>query len=198
MNQEAKQELSQVHQVEEFMRKSLQPVRYTPEFPPNNEIEFRLRLILEEVTELAEACGSDVYSSFGRMLFHKSQDIHYNTEKARETLKPNIVKVLDALKDIQYVTLGTEVAFGLQDVSEDAFNEVHSSNMSKFCITEEQAQETVRLLNESGDKEKSPAHFINPSPNHYIIQRDGDNKVMKSKDYRPANLEQFISISNGN
>lgn len=44
----------------------------------------------------------------------------------------DIVGVLDALIDIQYVLDGAFLAFGLADVKEDAFAEVHRSNMSKL------------------------------------------------------------------
>lgn len=195
---EEKEKLTPVQSVEHFMVKFQQPVRDTPEFPPQKEIEFRLSLILEETIELAESCGSDVFSAFGRLLFKKSQEIHYSTEQSREKITANLVKVLDALKDLQYVTLGTEVSFGMQDISNEAFEEVHSSNMSKMCTSEEQANETLAHLqstNKNGDK--WPAHWVKNSPNTYLIVRDADLKVLKSKDYRPANLEQFIPQSNG-
>lgn len=44
----------------------------------------------------------------------------------------DIVGVLDALVDIMYVLIGTVHTYGLQSVIEDAFDEVHWSNMSKL------------------------------------------------------------------
>ena len=44
----------------------------------------------------------------------------------------DLVGVADALSDLLYVVLGTYIAHGLQDVAEDLFREVHSSNMSKL------------------------------------------------------------------
>ncbi len=42
------------------------------------------------------------------------------------------VEILDALTDLQYVLDGTYIAFGLDDLKEPAFKEVHASNMSKL------------------------------------------------------------------
>jgi predicted HAD superfamily Cof-like phosphohydrolase len=39
--------------------------------------------------------------------------------------------VLDSLCDLTYVVLGTVVAYGMQDVFDEAFKEVHRSNLSK-------------------------------------------------------------------
>jgi predicted HAD superfamily Cof-like phosphohydrolase len=44
----------------------------------------------------------------------------------------NLVAVLDALTDLQYVLDGAFLAFGLADVKSKAFDEVHRSNMSKM------------------------------------------------------------------
>ena len=44
----------------------------------------------------------------------------------------DLVEVLDALCDIQYVLDGTFLEFGLPQLKHDAMAEVHSSNMSKL------------------------------------------------------------------
>ena len=42
------------------------------------------------------------------------------------------VETLDALCDLAYVIMGTVLAHGMGDVFDDAFAEVHRSNMAKF------------------------------------------------------------------
>ena len=44
----------------------------------------------------------------------------------------NIVDVLDALTDLQYVLDGAYLAFGLHPYKDLAFLEVHNSNLSKL------------------------------------------------------------------
>ncbi|MGD1884597.1 MAG: hypothetical protein ACFB11_20200 [Paracoccaceae bacterium] len=45
----------------------------------------------------------------------------------------DLVEVLDALYDIQYVLDGTFLEFGLYQLKQDEMAEVHSSNMSKLA-----------------------------------------------------------------
>jgi predicted HAD superfamily Cof-like phosphohydrolase len=54
-----------------------------------------------------------------------------NEEYLEAAKNQNLEKVLDALTDILYVVYGTILKHGLQDYIDDAFIEVHKSNMSK-------------------------------------------------------------------
>ncbi len=74
----------------------------------------RLRLINEELCELAEAFGYEpVDDSF---VWHDTPF--------------DLVEVADALGDLLYVVLGTAVSCGID--LEPIFNEINRSNMSKF------------------------------------------------------------------
>lgn len=66
-------------------------------------IELRIKLLKEEVDEYAEAARSG-----------------------------DLVEVLDALADIGYILAGTIINHGMQEIYDDAFNEVHRSNMAKL------------------------------------------------------------------
>ena len=65
--------------------------------------ELRVKLLLEEIEEYQVANSSG-----------------------------NLVEVLDAITDMLYIVIGTAVQHGMQDVLEDAFSFVHSSNLSKL------------------------------------------------------------------
>lgn len=65
--------------------------------------DLRLKLLFEELNELAEALS-----------------------------KKDLVEVLDALTDLQFVLDGAYLAFGLSKVKDAAFKEVWNSNMSKL------------------------------------------------------------------
>ena len=54
----------------------------------------------------------------------------------------NFTEVIDALTDILYVTYGAGAAFGID--LDKAYDIVHKSNMSKLCINEEEAKDTVK------------------------------------------------------
>jgi predicted HAD superfamily Cof-like phosphohydrolase len=101
------------------------PVVDTPSLP-KGRAEMRLAIIEEEVRELREAVEAG-----------------------------NLVEVLDALCDIQYVVDGTFLEFGLHHLKEHAFSEVHSSNMSKL------GDDGQPILREDGKVLKGP-NFLPP------------------------------------
>ena len=122
---------------------------------------------LEQVREFHETYGLPVESA-PNISDQKTNDLRINLiaeelEELQEALKNNdIVETLDALIDLQYVLDGAFLSFGLHDVKEIAFAEVHRSNMSK--------------LGEDGKP----------------IRRESDGKVMKGPNYFVPDMSQFI------
>jgi predicted HAD superfamily Cof-like phosphohydrolase len=117
--------------VAEFMNASDQPVRIKPTTDvPRKEIALRLKLALEELTELADATGLGesfrkiaVYILAGDLVEGKAKDFPQG--------EANPVEILDALADIQYINRGTAHTFGLGEALYPAEIEVHTSNMTK-------------------------------------------------------------------
>ena len=124
------------------------------------------RSTLEQVREFHETYGLPVESA-PNISDQKTNDLRINLiaeelEELQEALKNNdIVETLDALIDLQYVLDGAFLSFGLHDVKEIAFAEVHRSNMSK--------------LGEDGKP----------------IRRESDGKVMKGPNYFVPDMSQF-------
>lgn len=157
------QEVPFVDEVEEFNDTFGKPNNYKPNIPSKGEWEFVYNFILEELEEYKEACeGGD------------------------------IVGVLDALCDITYVSLGNGVMLhGLKRKILPAYAEVQASNMSKSCITEEEAKQTVEVRSaEQGE----PCHYEEKG-DYYVVYRTRDRKVMKSINYFKPDLTQFFSPS---
>lgn len=125
------------------------------------------RSTLDQVKEFHETYGLPVENS-PNIADQKTNDLRINLiaeelEELKEALKNNdIVETLDALIDLQYVLDGAFLSFGLHDVKEAAFAEVHRSNMSK--------------LGEDGKP----------------IRRESDGKVMKGPNYFTPDMTQFI------
>ena len=125
------------------------------------------RSTLEQVREFHETYGLPV-ESVPNISDQKTNDLRINLiaeelEELQEALMNNdIVETLDALIDLQYVLDGAFLSFGLHDVKEIAFAEVHRSNMSK--------------LGEDGKP----------------IRRESDGKVMKGPNYFVPDMSQFI------
>ena len=93
----------QLKQVEEFHKAFKVPVLTAPEIPAMERCQLRIKLIQEELNELQQAIEDK-----------------------------DMIEVMDALTDIQYVVLGSVLEFGLSDRFEQMFDEVQRSNMSKL------------------------------------------------------------------
>lgn len=124
---------------------------------------------IECVAEFHEAFGLPV-SNEVNIQDEKVNQLRINLlqeelDELKEALANNdVVEVLDALTDLQYVLDGAVLSFGLQQVKDVGFNEVHRSNMSK--------------LGADGKP----------------IYREGDGKVLKGPDYFKPDMAQFVTM----
>jgi predicted HAD superfamily Cof-like phosphohydrolase len=108
----------------------------------------------------------------------------------KEAIENNdLVEVADAFADLQYVLSGAILEFGLSDKFDKLFEEVQRSNLSKACNTEQEAIETL-LHYKKKDGTEGTYKMINGK---WIVYRNGDNKVLKSINYSPANLTDIIN-----
>ncbi len=96
----------------------------------------------------------------------------------------DLVEVADALCDIQYVLSGAILEFGLADKFKMLFDEVQRSNMSKTCKSMDVAKRTQAYYK----SEKGTESHIVQKGDEYLVYRDGDNKVLKSVEYSPADI----------
>jgi predicted HAD superfamily Cof-like phosphohydrolase len=157
------QEVPFVDEVEKFNATFGKPNNYRPNIPSRNEWEFVYNFVLEELEEYKEACESG-----------------------------DIIGVLDALCDITYVSLGNgAMLHGLKQKILPAYAEVQASNMSKSCITEEEARQTVELRSK---EQGEPCHYEEKN-DYYVVFRTRDKKVMKSINYFKPDLTQFFSAN---
>lgn len=145
--------------VTEFHKTFQHPILDEPTIPSKNRCDLRVSLISEELSELVEAIENK-----------------------------DLVEVADALCDIQYVLSGAILEFGLKDKFNDLFNEVQRSNMSKACLTEEQARETQLHY-----KAKGVESYYKEIDGKYLVFREGDHKTLKSIYYSPADLASIIN-----
>ena len=149
-----------VSEVEEFNATMGKPNNYEPVIPEENEWMFVYNFILEELEEYKHACETG-----------------------------DIVEVLDALCDIAYVSIGNgAMLHGLKDKLWKAYQEVQASNMSKACISEKEAQETVERRSK---EQNEPCHYEKVG-DYFIVYRTRDRKVMKNVNYFRPDLKQFF------
>lgn len=100
----------------------------------------------------------------------------------------DIVEIADALCDLQYVLSGAVLEFGLGDKFVELFNEVQRSNMSKACDTMQDALATLSYYK----KKDGTEGFYKEVNGKWIVYRNEDNKVLKSINYSPADLNGIL------
>jgi len=149
-----------VSEVETFNTTMGKPNNYEPVIPEEKEWMFVYDFILEELEEYKHACETG-----------------------------DIVEVLDVLCDIAYVSIGNgAMLHGLKDKLWDAYQEVQASNMSKACVSEEEAQQTVERRSQ---EQNEPCHYEKVGE-YFIVYRTRDKKVMKNINYFRPDLKKFF------
>lgn len=146
-------------QVAEFHDAFEHPNLVNPEIPDDKRCKLRYDLLHEELKELEEAIA-----------------------------QKDLRGIADALCDLQYVLSGAVLEFGLGTRFPALFNEVHRSNMSKACNTEEEATLTGNFYFE---KDGTIA-FHEERDGKFFVLRHPDRKILKSINYSPANLDPFL------
>ena len=148
-----------IKMVEEFHQTFKAPVLETPQIPSKERCNLRVSLLLEELNELKYAIEEN-----------------------------DLVEISDALVDLQYVLSGAILEFGLKDKFNELFNEVQRSNMSKACVSQ---QEALATLSHYKQKDGTEGRYEEVN-GKYIVYRSTDNKILKSVGYSPASLSQIL------
>ena len=101
----------------------------------------------------------------------------------------DLVETIDALTDILYVVLG--MGYGINVNLDEAFKIVHESNMSKMCLTEEEAIQTVAWYKINQPRYTTPTYRVNSAGN-YVVYDEATRKILKSIYYKPADLNYLL------
>ncbi len=121
---------STIDKVKEFHRVFKRAINVFPVFG-QKEVDLRIKLLDEELNELKFA----LYTC-------------------------NRIKTLDALTDLQYILDGTYIALGYARIKEQAFDEVHKSNMAKLDKNNEPIiREDGKILKPEGWQEPNLRQF---------------------------------------
>ena len=106
----------------------------------------------------------------------------------------DMIETTDALADILYVVYGAASSFGI-DIDK-AFDIVHKSNMSKLCVTEEEAKNTVKWYKnkfELGEQPYDTPNYRKSNDNKYwVVYNESTGKILKSINYTPANFSSIL------
>lgn len=150
--------------------------------PTVAERKIRLKLALEELSELAEAFG--LKASFIQLLLQNVT----NFSGSLDTEEYNELEALDALLDVEYINQGTVVTCGFQKIFDREFDKVHENNMTKFPTDFDIALHSSEMYN---IKDQVEVHLDKREIDgtiHYRIIRYPDGKVMKPLNYQKVKL----------
>ena len=172
------------------------------ELEPLESRQLRIKLIYEELAELAEA--SDCQQTFillGAKYMGKVQqkkhpqeltDIQLDQEIRMlvEYLKSdgivdgdnvNHLEEQDAIQDLKYVLAGKDVTAGYYNISDDNFDLVHQNNMTKAHRSVEHAQQTI-------DKNGLIGTVIKEKGEGKVLLYNSDKKLIKPHDHIKVSL----------
>lgn len=153
-----------IEQVKEFMTKFKQPVIEKPAIPSKERQDLRIKLLQEELDELKQAIDDN-----------------------------DLIGVIDAFCDLQYVLSGAIIEFGLSDMFLRCFNEVQSSNMSKLAYSREEVDKTIEKYAKLGIETYGKLVILENNEKYFIIYRSSDNKVLKSINFVEPNFKHILN-----
>lgn len=127
------QAVSQFHHLFEH------PVGTYEDVEPLKTRQLRVKLLFEELKELAVA--GDLMGTFTDLCSKSLNEA--DNQKFKDGDNVDKIEELDALADLQYVLNGKVLTAGLHGIFDDAFDLVHSNNMTKAHRDEAHCDETI-------------------------------------------------------
>lgn len=190
--------MKDIKQVKHFMKAANQQVlekipadaHYTKEF--YDTIILRIRLLFEELKELATACGrkgTDVFAVLCQSFL--MNEIDYIVQEQKGTIYQynwNPTEVLDALIDLRYVLNGAVLSLGFEEIFDEAFEIVHANNMTKFVTSQAEIDETIAAYELKND----PITIEQNVPGLFAC-KDKYGKLRKPVGYRNVKLDSIVS-----
>lgn len=171
----------------EFQKAGGHTVAYTTEnhIPSIEDRKLRLKLIFEELTELAEAYGLEkTFQNIVKKLIYEKE---LSIEECKDTKEFNKTEALDALCDLSVVVNGGYCVSGFTDIAEEAYEETMRSNMSKFCYSLDEALATV-----ANKEDWTYKQVVVDDKIIYAILRKEDGKIMKSPAFYKPDYSKFF------
>lgn len=172
----------QLELVKEFQETFQQPILSKDQDISVERRKLKLALLFEELTELAEAYGLK-----GEMV-NICEGYCSKEWEAENSEILNKVEVLDATGDLTYILAGTILENGQQEVFDNAFEDIHNSNMSKLCIS---MVEEVLTINKYHN-ENIEVYSKKLNEKYIGIFRKSDNKILKNINYKTVDLNKYI------
>lgn len=155
-------EAQPLNMVAEFHRFFDHPIEAVPTLIAKERSDLRINLLQEELNELKKAVE-----------------------------EKDLVEIADALVDLQYVLTGAVLEWGFAEYFGALFAEVHSSNMTKACLTAKDIADTEAFLEARGEDFHSSMRRVG-NISVMTFRRNGDDKIFKNVNYKEPRLKEFL------
>ena len=103
-------------------------------------------------------------------------------ESSEAIIDRDLTAVIDAVGDLLYVTYGLAHRFGID--ADKALQEVHISNLSKFCVLEDDAKNTLHKYYDLG----VPAEY-DLVDGLYVIRNTDTGKILKGVRFKEPSFK---------
>jgi len=178
---------SAIKQVELFQKTFGDIVANLGEIPSVEKRRLRLKLIFEELSELAEAYGLE--NTFGSICIEYVKQAVVDS-RIENTLEYNPTEALDAVCDLLVVTYGAACINGHSTIIDKAFDETMRSNMSKICNTLDEAHASVAKYHKEGiDTEP-----VKTGENQWTIYNKITRKILKGVNFFKPDYKKLLNL----
>lgn len=164
------------------------------------DVDLANKLIREELDEYLEAVSNDdkvgqvdaLVDLFFVIVQKECVDFWFADTRMEEyEYEPNISTVVEELlrhpqHKSRYFDCYKTIAKKLGSGFLSAVDEVFKSNMSKACVTEEEAQQTVAKY-----KAEGVDTYVKKYNDYFVVKRKNDGKVLKSINFKEPDLKKF-------
>jgi hypothetical protein len=150
-------------------------------------ISLWLTLAGKKAPEQVQMVDKEFFELWYRLMLEELEE----TKQAFED--NNIAEVIDGLVDIEWVHNNLTHMMGLlqSKVYQKAFDEVDTSNFSKYCKTEEEAIESVKHYSERKDDKQCEAYYKQVG-NFWVVFRKSDDKILKSIKFKEPDIKSIL------
>lgn len=153
---------------------------------------FGLDTAVYEIPEQRNEKSTLQTMSTARVLMKRVHDGYEQTVRGLQS--GDLITIQTGLNNIIYSTIDIAAVHNF-DLN-GAFKEVHASNMSKFCTSSSECDDSISFRQAEGKADYTGAGGYEVKvgdSTYFVIRRSGDGKVLKGKNFFEPDLSKFIN-----
>tara|TARA_B100001094_G_scaffold333314_1_gene410613 strand:+ start:2746 stop:3246 length:501 start_codon:yes stop_codon:yes gene_type:complete len=158
--------------------------------------------MFKQVQVFNSVSNAEVYDKYNKENFENEKLLKFRYDLIKEESdeisealnNKDYGEIIDGCCDVIYVALGLMDAMGID--GKKCFDYVQEANMSKFCKTELEAQESVeKYLKDAKKIYDSPTYRYNEKNGLWIVYNKSTGKILKSHKFVAPNFDNLEKFS---